>query len=185
MRLNAPTMLTLGRVLVIPLVLALFYIHWAPARHACALLFGAAAVTDWFDGWLARRLNQTSRFGEFLDPVADKLLVAVSLVMLLRDDPGSLMGIIAAIIISREITISALREWLAELGQRRRVAVSYLGKVKTVFQMAAIGLLLWRTPLWGLPIYQIGFLLLAASAVLTLWSMVVYLRAAWPAFKDV
>jgi CDP-diacylglycerol--glycerol-3-phosphate 3-phosphatidyltransferase len=184
MRLNTPTILTLGRVAVIPLVLALFYIDWGPARHVAALLFMAASFTDWLDGYLARRWNQTSNFGAFLDPVADKLLVAVALVMLLRDDPRSLMGVLVAIIIGREITISALREWLAEMGQRKRVAVSMLGKLKTVAQMTAIGLMLWQTPLGPLPIYQVGYALLFLAGALTIWSMVSYLRAAWPVMRD-
>lgn len=183
MILNLPTILTLLRVAVIPLVLALFYVQWPQARHIAALLFIAACITDWFDGYLARRLNQTSAFGAFLDPVADKLLVAVALVMLLRDDPTGMMAILAAIIIGREITISALREWLAELGQRKRAAVSYVGKLKTAFQMISISLLLWDSPLGPIPIHDLGFLMLFAAAALTLWSMVSYLRAAWPALS--
>jgi CDP-diacylglycerol--glycerol-3-phosphate 3-phosphatidyltransferase len=182
MRLNLPTILTLGRVAVIPLVLILFFVRWEQARHVASLLFIAASITDWLDGYLARRWNQTSGFGAFLDPVADKLLVAISLVMLLQDDSTRIMAVLAAIIIGREITISALREWLAELGQRRRVAVSWVGKFKTGFQMTSISLLLWKTPIGPLPIHRIGFVLLAAAAVLTLWSMVNYLRAAWPVF---
>lgn len=184
MRINLPTALTLGRVAVIPVVLALFYIDWKHARQAAALLFVAAAFTDWLDGWLARRWNQTSNFGAFLDPVADKLLVAVALVMLLRDHSTGLMGILVAIIIGREITISALREWLAELGQRKRVAVGMVGKVKTALQMTAISLMLWKLPVASIPVYQLGYGLLFAAAALTLWSMVVYLRAAWPVLKD-
>jgi CDP-diacylglycerol--glycerol-3-phosphate 3-phosphatidyltransferase len=184
MRLNIPTILTLGRVAVIPLVLGLFYVDWPPARHVAALLFIAAAVTDWLDGYLARLWNQTSAFGAFLDPVADKLLVAVALVMLLRDDPRSVMGVLVAVIIGREITISALREWLAELGQRSRVAVGLLGKLKTVFQMTAIGLMLWQTPLGPIPVYELGYLLLFLASALTILSMVVYLRAAWPVMRD-
>ncbi|MBX6421029.1 MAG: CDP-diacylglycerol--glycerol-3-phosphate 3-phosphatidyltransferase [Nevskia sp.] len=180
MRLNLPTLLTLARVAVIPLVLALLLFDGSRARHAAALLFVAAAATDWLDGFLARRWNQTTHFGAFLDPVADKLLVAVALVMLLRDDPRGLMAVLTAIIIGREITISALREWLAEIGQRSRAAVGVVGKFKTGFQMTAIGLMLWRTPLFGLPTYDFGYFLLFAAAVLTLWSMIVYLRAAWP-----
>jgi CDP-diacylglycerol--glycerol-3-phosphate 3-phosphatidyltransferase len=180
MRFNLPTLLTFGRVAVIPLVLGLFYVHWPQARHAAALLFIAAAMTDWLDGYLARLWHQTSNFGAFLDPVADKLLVAVALVMLLRDDPGSVMGILVATIIGREITISALREWLAELGERKRVAVGPIGKLKTAFQMIAIGLMLWETDLFGIPIYSIGYALLFAAAALTIWSMLAYLRAAWP-----
>lgn len=184
MKLNVPTILTLGRVVAIPLVVILLYLDWPPARHLAALLFVLAAITDWFDGWLARRMNQTSAFGAFLDPVADKLLVAVALVMLLRSTPEGFMAALVAVIIGREITISALREWLAELGQRRRVAVNWIGKLKTAFQMMAIGLLLWDTPLYGFPIHRAGFALLFAAAVLTLWSMVAYLKAAWPVFSQ-
>ena len=184
MPINLPTALTLGRVVVIPIVVGLFYIDWQHARQAAALLFIAAAITDWFDGWLARRWNQTSNFGAFLDPVADKLLVAVALVMLLRDDPRSVMGVLVAIIIGREITISALREWLAELGQRKRVVVSMVGKVKTAFQMTAISLMLWKLPIAGLDVYRLGYGLLFAAAALTLWSMAVYMRAAWPVMRD-
>jgi CDP-diacylglycerol--glycerol-3-phosphate 3-phosphatidyltransferase/cardiolipin synthase len=183
MRFNLPTILTLGRVAVIPLVLALFYVNWPQARHAAALLFVVAALTDWLDGYLARLWDQTSAFGAFLDPVADKLLVAVALVMLLRDDPRSLMGILVAIIIGREITISALREWLAELGQRTRVAVSWVGKLKTAFQMTSISLMLWQTDLGPVHVYQIGYGLLFAASALTIWSMLAYLRAAWPVLR--
>ncbi|MDR3417088.1 MAG: CDP-diacylglycerol--glycerol-3-phosphate 3-phosphatidyltransferase [Nevskia sp.] len=184
MRVNTPTILTMGRVAVIPVVLGLFYVDWPPARHVAALLFIAASITDWLDGYLARRWNQTSAFGAFLDPVADKLLVAVALVMLLRDDPGSVMGVLVAVIIGREITISALREWLAELGQRKRVAVGMAGKLKTVFQMTAISLMLWQTSIGPLHVYLIGYVLLFLAAALTLWSMVLYLRAAWPVMRD-
>jgi len=184
MRPNIPTILTLGRVAVIPLVLGLFYVPWVHARQAAAILFIIAAVTDWFDGWLARRWNQTSNFGAFLDPVADKLLVAVALVMLLRDDPRSVMGVLVAVIIGREITISALREWLAELGQRARVAVGAIGKFKTAFQMIAISMMLWQEPIGPIPIYELGYALLFAAGALTLWSMVVYLRAAWPVMRE-
>jgi CDP-diacylglycerol--glycerol-3-phosphate 3-phosphatidyltransferase len=180
MRLNIPTLLTLGRVAVIPVVLALFYLRWQHARHIAAALFVVASLTDWLDGWLARRLNQTSGFGAFLDPVADKLLVAVALVMLLHNDPTGLMPILAAIIIGREITISALREWLAEVGQRRRAAVSWVGKTKTAFQMTAISLLLWSTPIGPIDTNAVGMILLLAAALLTLWSMIGYLKAAWP-----
>lgn len=189
MSLNLPTILTLGRVAVIPLVLGFFYVDWPYARQTAAALFIAASITDWFDGWLARRWNQTSNFGAFLDPVADKLLVAVALIMLLRDDTQQIVGhqlmaVLVAVIIGREITISALREWLAELGQRKRVAVGTIGKVKTGFQMTAISLMLWQKPLGPIPIYLIGYMLLFAASLLTLWSMVVYLRAAWPVMRQ-
>lgn len=184
MRLNIPLALTMGRVAVIPVVLGLFYVDWPHARQWACVLFAVAGFTDWLDGYLARRWNQTSKFGAFLDPVADKLLVAVSLVMLLRDQPGSLMAVLVAIIIGREITISALREWLAELGQRTTAAVSSIGKVKTGFQMTSIGMLIWQQPFMGLPIYQLGYACLFIAAALTVWSMVIYLRAAWPYLKE-
>lgn len=188
MRLNLPLSLTLGRVAVIPVVLALFYVDIPHARQWACVLFVLAAITDWLDGHLARKWNQTSKFGAFLDPVADKLLVAVSLVMLLRDreqqGQGDVMAVLVAIIIGREITISALREWLAELGQRTTVAVSSIGKVKTGFQMTSIGMLIWQQPFFGIPIYELGFGCLFIAAALTLWSMVIYLRAAWPLLKE-
>ena len=188
MRLNLPLALTLGRVAAIPVVLALFYVEWPQARQWACVLFVLAAITDWLDGYLARKWDQTSKFGAFLDPVADKLLVAVSLVMLLRDrelqGQGNVMAVLVAIIIGREITISALREWLAELGQRTTVAVSSVGKVKTGFQMTAIGMLIWQQPFFGVPIYELGFVCLFVAAALTIWSMVVYLRAAWPFLKE-
>ncbi|MGQ0529697.1 MAG: CDP-diacylglycerol--glycerol-3-phosphate 3-phosphatidyltransferase [Panacagrimonas sp.] len=189
MPLTIPNILTLLRLAVIPLVLGLFYVDWPHGREAAAILFAVAAITDWFDGWLARQLGQTSKFGAFLDPVADKLLVAVSLVMLLHDahrtgDSGAILAVVVAIIIGREITISALREWMAELGARTSVAVGMVGKVKTTFQMVAIWMMLWRDSLFGLPVYQMGFVLLLVAAVLTVYSMVVYLRAAWPFMKE-
>lgn len=184
MPLNIPNILTLLRIAIIPVVLGLFYLDWQDGRQAAAILFAVAAVTDWFDGWLARQLGQTSKFGAFLDPVADKLLVAVCLVMLLNDQPSGLMAAVAAVIIGREITISALREWMAELGARTSVAVGMVGKVKTTFQMTAIWLMLWREDLFGWPIYDIGFGLLLVAAALTVYSMIVYLRAAWPFMKE-
>ena len=151
------------------------------------MLFLAAAITDWLDGYLARRLNQYSRFGAFLDPVADKLIVAAALVLLTADDrildqvlDHRLFTVVVVIILGREITVSALREWMAELGERARVAVSFLGKLKTTGQMIAIPFLLYREPLLGLPILRLGEILLYAAAALTLWSMLIYLRAAWP-----
>jgi len=150
-------------------------------------LFVTAALTDWLDGYLARRLNQMSPFGAFLDPVADKLMVVAALVLLTTDVriqsrvlDHRLFAIVVLIVIGREITVSALREWMAELGKRARVAVSYLGKFKTTGQMIAIPFLLYREPLFGLPVLRIGEWLLYVAAGLTLWSMVIYLRAAWP-----
>jgi CDP-diacylglycerol--glycerol-3-phosphate 3-phosphatidyltransferase/cardiolipin synthase len=177
---NIPNILTLFRILLIPVFVLIFYLPFAWARVGCALVFGLAALTDWFDGYLARRWSQTSSFGAFLDPVADKLMVAVALLLLVQSDHTPALAIPAAVIIGREITISALREWMAELGARGRVAVSMIGKIKTTIQMIAILLLIYKYPLWGLPVYPLGFVLLYLAAILTLWSMFVYLRAAWP-----
>lgn len=183
MKLTLPLTLTLLRVAAIPVVLLLFYWPVPYARQAATVLYGLAAFTDWLDGYLARRWDQTSAFGAFLDPVADKLLVAVCLVMLLRDDPSGVLAVLVAIIIGREITVSALREWMAELGRRASVAVSWIGKWKTVFQMTAIGMMLWEQPTFGIDWYGLGFGLLFVAAALTLWSMAAYLKSAWPLMR--
>ena len=180
MKFNSPNVLTLLRIALIPVFVVVFYLPFAWAPPVSALIFALAAVTDWFDGWLARRWNETSPFGAFLDPVADKLMVVVALVLILQADPRVAMAIPVMVIIGREITISALREWMAELGARKRVAVSWLGKSKTAAQMLAIVLLLYRFPLGLLPTYDIGIGLLVIAAALTLWSMSLYLLAAWP-----
>lgn len=177
---NIPNLLTLLRIALIPVLVLVFYLPIGWAREISAALFLLAAITDWLDGYLARRLEQSSPFGAFLDPVADKLMVAVALVLLVQDDPSPFLAVAAAIIIGREIAISALREWMAELGKRAHVAVSRVGKVKTTAQMVAILLLLYHDPLLGLPIVDIGYVLLYLAAGLTLWSMFIYLRAAWP-----
>jgi len=180
MPLNAPNVLTLFRILLVPLMVLAFY--WpAPLMHVAAgFLFTLGALTDWLDGWLARRTSQTSAFGAFLDPVADKLAVTVALFLIVQTDPTPLMAMISAVIVGREITISALREWMAGIGEGAQVRVAALGKVKTIVQMVAIVMLLVREPLFGLPVYLLGQVLLGAAAVLTLWSGFVYLRAAWP-----
>lgn len=189
---NAPNLLTLLRILLIPVFIGAYYLpfRWAPLL--ATILFVLAALTDWLDGYLARRLDQASPFGAFLDPVADKLMVASALVLLTTDPrvhsmvlDYRLFAIVVLIIIGREITVSALREWMAELGERARVAVSFLGKFKTIGQMVAIPFLLYREPLFGLPVFRVGELLLYLAAGLTLWSMVIYLRAAWPSLTRV
>lgn len=180
---NIPNILTFLRIILIPVFVGVFYLPWNWANELTTLLFGIAAITDWFDGYLARRWNQTSAFGAFLDPVADKLMVAVALVLLVSVQEihhSPWIAIPATVIIGREITISALREWMAELGQRTKVAVLAIGKIKTTAQITAILMLLYNDPLLGLPIYEIGFICLYVAAILTLWSMIVYLRAAWP-----
>ncbi len=172
-----PNILTLLRILLIPVFIVIYYLpaEWSPL--AAAGVFALAAVTDWFDGYLARRLNQTSPFGAFLDPVADKLMVAAALVLLTETYATLWITIPAIIIIGREIVISALREWMAELGKRANIAVSYVGKVKTSLQMLSILILLAATPYSALS--WTGIAALYIAAVLTLWSMYVYLKASW------
>ncbi|MDO4251134.1 MAG: CDP-diacylglycerol--glycerol-3-phosphate 3-phosphatidyltransferase [Moraxella sp.] len=201
---NLPNNLTIARIVMIPLFVAIAY--WPPAlgigvpaipdnaiarlgmmeysdsmlRHLLlTFVFILAAVTDWLDGYLARRMNITSAFGRFLDPVADKLMVAAALVILVQWHPNIVMATCATVIISREIAVSALREWMAELGERTSVAVSYVGKLKTTFQMVAITVLLlnWQS------LETVGYLLMVVAVILTLWSMFIYLKAAWPYLK--
>lgn len=202
---NLPNNLTIARIVMIPLFVAIAY--WPPAlgigvapisdnvianigmndfsdsllRHfLLTFVFVLAAVTDWLDGYLARKMNIVSAFGRFLDPVADKLMVAAALIILVQWHPNIIMAIAAIVIISREIAVSALREWMAELGNRTSVAVSYVGKLKTTFQMVAITVLLlnWQS------LEMVGYLLMVAAVILTLWSMMIYLKAAWPYLKE-
>ena len=180
MKLNLANILTLFRIAAIPAVVICFYSPIPDARPIAAILFGIAAITDFIDGWVARRFGQTSRFGEFLDPVADKLMVAIVLVMLVQAQSGWFEDIIAMIIIGREITISALREWMATIGERANVQVSFAGKIKTTLQMFGIAFMVYQHDLFGIPIYTVGFVLLIAAAVMTIWSMFFYLKAAWP-----
>ena len=188
---NAPNLLTLLRIALIPVFILVYYLPFAWAPVLATALFVLAALTDWLDGYLARRLNQTSAFGAFLDPVADKMMVASAL-MLLAADPEvharvldtRLFVLVVIIILGREITVSALREWMSELGNRASVAVSFIGKFKTGSQMLAIPFLLYRQPLVGLPVFKIGEFLLYLAATLTLWSMLAYLRAAWPTLMN-
>jgi CDP-diacylglycerol---glycerol-3-phosphate 3-phosphatidyltransferase len=180
---NIPNLLTWLRILLIPLFVGIFYFEksWVslPNQNLVAtVIFTLAAVTDWFDGWLARKLNQTSAFGAFLDPVADKLMVAAALIVLLQ--LGRVDAIVVLIIIGREITISALREWMAQLGESKSVAVSFLGKIKTVSQMVAIPLLLYDDMLGRFDPHLVGTWLIYAAAVLTLISMAYYLKMALP-----
>lgn len=184
MQLNLPTWLTLLRIALIPVFVGVFFLPFHGANMLCAALFGLAALTDWLDGYLARRFNQTSAFGAFLDPVADKLMVAAALVLLVQAIATPLMAVAAVIIIGREIAISALREWMAQVGNHRRVAVSMIGKFKTTAQMVAVLLLLYREPLGGFPTLEVGLGLLLVAAALTLWSMLDYLLAAWPVFQQ-
>ncbi len=177
---NVPNTLTWLRIAAIPLIVLLFYMPYSWAHPAAGLLFAAAGVTDSLDGYFARRLGQISRLGAFLDPVADKLIVAVALVLLVSRDQHAVIVLTAAIIIGREIAISALREWMAEIGERRKVAVSQLGKYKTILQIVGLSMMLYQHAIFGLPIYAIGVWLTVVAALATLVSMVAYLRAAWP-----
>ncbi|MFA5630803.1 MAG: CDP-diacylglycerol--glycerol-3-phosphate 3-phosphatidyltransferase [Porticoccaceae bacterium] len=177
---NLPNLLTFLRILLIPLLVLVYYLPIEGRYLLAAAIFALAAVTDWFDGYLARKLDQTTAFGAFLDPVADKLIVAVALVILVQSRPELLVVLPTMIIIGREILISALREWMAEMGRRTSVAVSMLGKVKTTLQMIAIMLLLLADPSQGGLFNTLGILMLYAAAILTLWSMILYLSAAWP-----
>src|ERR1700728_1606333 len=177
---NLPNTLTWTRIAAIPLIVLLFYMPYPWADPAAGLLFAAAGVTDSLDGYFARRLGQISRLGAFLDPVADKLIVVVALVLLVSRDSRALIVLTAAVIIGREITISALREWMAEIGARRKVAVSQLGKYKTILQIVGLSMMLYRGPLLGLATYRCGVWLTMVAALATLVSMAVYLRAAWP-----
>lgn len=175
---NIPNLLTLARIVFIPLLVVLFYLPYAWSLPLTASLFGLAALTDWLDGYLARRWNQSTPFGAFLDPVADKVMVAVALALLVERFETVWLTLPALVIIGREIVISALREWMAEMGKRGSVAVSWIGKVKTTLQMIALLLLLGSVP--GSLIATLGVTTLYAAAILTLWSMLQYLRAAWP-----
>ncbi len=180
---SIPTLLTWARIALIPVFILVFYLPVSWANDASVMVFVLAAITDWLDGYLARRLDQASAFGAFLDPVADKLIVAAALVLLVQAHPTPWMAVPALVIIGREIAVSSLREWMAALGDRARVAVSMIGKVKTTVQMIALILLLYRDPIGPIPVYDLGLVLLYIAAILTLWSMAVYLRAAWPHMK--
>jgi CDP-diacylglycerol--glycerol-3-phosphate 3-phosphatidyltransferase/cardiolipin synthase len=180
---NIPNTLTIMRIALIPVFVVVFYLPFASSHTVTAAIFALAAVTDLLDGYLARRLEQTSALGEFLDPVADKLMVAVVLIVLLQRNPSVWLALPAAVIVGREITVSALREWMAELGARAKVAVSSLGKLKTTSQMLALVMLLYRDDIGSLRVYDVGMVLLYVAALLTLWSMCVYLCAAWPALR--
>lgn len=183
MPINLPNLVTWLRILMIPMLVGVYYLphDWISDHDknlAATVIFSFAAITDWLDGYLARTLNQMSPFGAFLDPVADKLMVATALIMLVWI--GRLEGFIAVIIIGREIAISALREWMARIGKSKSVAVSFLGKVKTVSQMAAVIMLLYHDELLTISMHAIGTILIYVAAVLTLWSMIYYLRMALP-----
>lgn len=190
MHLTLPTILTLFRIALLPVIVVVFYLpEYFPATRswsnlAAAGIFIAAAITDWLDGWIARRYNMSSAFGAFLDPVADKLMVAVALFLIVQQNPSALMAVASAVIVGREISISALREWMAELGKRAAVGVAWVGKFKTVMQIVAIVVCLHQRDFPELRLYRIGEGLLVVAAALTIWSAIVYVRAAWPIMRD-
>jgi CDP-diacylglycerol--glycerol-3-phosphate 3-phosphatidyltransferase/cardiolipin synthase len=188
---NIAIFLTWIRIAAIPMVVIIFMLPFYWAKPTAAVIFTVAGLTDWLDGYLARKLNLTSRFGAFLDPVADKLMVSTALVLILWAAPyhklilvphhDMILAVCAAIIIGREIVISALREWMAEVGARSAVAVTGIAKMKTIFQLVGVGAMLYTYPIFGiLPAYGLGFVLVVAASVLTVWSMYLYLKAAWP-----
>ena len=178
MPLTLPNVLTVLRVLAVPLMVVCFYLPQPISTIGAAMIFIVASVTDWLDGWLARRMGQTSQFGAFLDPVADKLLVSVALILLLDRMDNVFMTLAAMVVIGREIVISALREWMAQVGKLASVAVSGIAKLKTGFQMTAIPILLWYpSEPAGEKLHLLGVLLLGVAVLLTLWSMTLYLKA--------
>lgn len=181
--LNIPNTLTWFRIVLIPVFVVAFWLPYEWGRPLAGWIFSVAAITDWLDGYFARRLGQTSAFGAFLDPVADKLMVTTALVLLVNAHPDVGLALAAAVIIGREIAVSGLREWMAGLGARHHVAVSSIGKFKTIAQLVALIMLIYRRDLWVVPMYEIGYWLLLLAAVLTLWSMFKYLAAAWPHLK--
>ncbi len=179
--LNIPNAITLFRIVLIPVFVIAFFLPDFSWKHIfLTALFFLASISDWFDGYLARRLKQQSAFGAFLDPVADKLMVATAMTLLVMAYPRALMVLPAVVIVGREIAVSALREWMASLGENAKVKVSFMGKVKTFTQLWAIGFLLYSKPIGSFEPLSVGYVLLYIAAILTLWSMFVYLSAAWP-----
>ncbi len=176
---NLPNTLTLARIVLIPVFILVYYLPWEFAHVAAAVIFFVASFTDWLDGYLARKLKQMSPFGAFLDPVADKLLVASSLLMLVGEHDIHFITLPAIVIVGREIVISGLREWMAELGRRTSVAVNFVGKIKTVAQMTSLFLLIAYRPGGDGALLWLGVILLYLAAILTIWSMVIYFLIAW------
>jgi CDP-diacylglycerol---glycerol-3-phosphate 3-phosphatidyltransferase len=181
---NLPNALTWLRIMMIPAIIVVFYLPFPWADPAACAAFAIAGITDSLDGYFARKLGLTSRLGAFLDPVADKLIVAAALVLIVSTDPRWFVVLMAIVIIGREIAVSALREWMAEIGARGRIKVSQLAKYKTIMQITGLSMMLFHHPLLGIAIYKLGVVLTAIAAVLTLWSMILYLRLAWPELRD-
>ena len=183
MKLTLPTAITLFRIVLIPVFVVVFYLPYDWANFAAAALFALASFSDWVDGYLARVLNQESSFGAFLDPVADKLMVVVAIILLVQVHPSIYLAIPAVIIVAREISISALREWMAELGDRTSVKVSFIGKAKTTAQLFSLFLMIYADPIEQIPVFKIGLGFFYLAAIFTIVSMFIYLRAAWPVIQ--
>jgi CDP-diacylglycerol--glycerol-3-phosphate 3-phosphatidyltransferase len=177
---NIANILTLIRIGCIPLIVFVFFSNLENARPLSAIIFIIAALTDWLDGWVAREFDQTSKLGAFLDPVADKLIVCIALLIIVQSDPSIINTLVSIVIIGREISISALREWMAELGERHQVSVIAFSKLKTILQMVGLSCMLYKQPLFSLDIYLIGMISLIVASILTVWTMVIYLAKAWP-----
>lgn len=180
MQVTLPTAVTLFRIALIPLFVLVFYLPFSWANIVATAIFALASFSDWVDGYLARSMQLESPFGAFLDPVADKLMVVVVIVLLVEANPSIYVALPSIVIVAREISISALREWMAQLGASTTVKVSFIGKTKTVAQMMALGFMIFSEPFIGLPIFQIGLVIYYFAAILTIASMIIYLRAAWP-----
>ena len=178
-----PNLLTGLRIALIPVIVVLFYLPYHWSDMASGLLFAVVGITDAFDGYYARKLGQVSPLGAFLDPVADKLIVATALVLIVSKDPAWYVTLTAAVIIGREIAISALREWMAQIGAHHKMQVSGVAKFKTIVQIVGLSMMLFREDLFGLPIYRLGLALTVLAAILTLWSMITYLIAAGPELR--
>ncbi len=180
MKITIPTAITLFRIGLIPLFVLVFYLPYSWSHLVATAVFGLASLTDWADGFLARVLKQAPACGAFLGPVAYTLLVVVAIVLLVQAHPSIYIALPSVIIIAREISVSALREWMAELGNRTAIKVSFIGKAKTTTQLVSLLLMIYQEPLAGLPIFEIGLFGYYLAALLTMFSMVLYLRAAWP-----
>lgn len=183
MNAKIPNILTLSRILLIPLLVLFFYLPYRWSLYLCVLVFTLAMLTDWLDGYLARRFKLQSAFGAFLDPVADKLVISTALILIVGREQNLIITLPALVIVGREITVSALREWMAELGKRSLIAVSVIAKLKTIAQAVAIGTLLWYYPILGIDVHRIGVILLYFAAILTLISMLDYLKIAWESMR--
>jgi CDP-diacylglycerol--glycerol-3-phosphate 3-phosphatidyltransferase len=183
MILNLPTLLTLLRIALIPILIALSFSYLPDKNLLLCIVFIIAAVSDWLDGYLARNLGQVTRFGSFLDPVADKILVSISLILLLIGDQNRLFAIAVIVIIAREIIISGLREWMSTIGESHKVAVNSLGKLKTGLQMTGISLMFYKHPIVGIDVYSVGMILIVTAMAITIWSMVIYFMCSWAALR--